>query len=172
MLVWPTASLYRVAHWNTTSLVGSDFPTHRRSLRVAGCNQPTLSTNWDPKVLTVHTATCDGWRWAQPRALSWLRASQSVSNFHLLSEKQISRTSIFNVFCWLGRGSNHQPPMHMPGECSIATLPGHGREPYCREGRSKRMLNFRCSLVNVIFSFHLLWSFPHYSFCEKNMRLP
>ncbi len=47
---------------------------------------------------------------SQPRPLSWLRAGQSVSNPFMLSAKQSSRTSTFNVFCLTRPGSNHQPP--------------------------------------------------------------
>ncbi len=62
---------------------------------------------------------------SQPRPLFWLRAGQTVSNSFVLSAKQSSRTSNFNVF-WLTRPGIEPPTSRMPGERSTTTLPGRG----------------------------------------------
>ncbi len=59
----------------------------------------------------------------QPRPLFWLRASQTVSNSVVLSAKQSSRTSNFNVFC-LTRLGIEPPTSRMPD--STTTLPSRG----------------------------------------------
>ncbi len=60
---------------------------------------------------------------SQPRPLFWLWSGQTVSNSFVLSAKQSSRTSNFNVFwsfVWRGRGSHHQPPT-----CQVKAQPLH-----------------------------------------------
>ena len=61
---------------------------------------------------------------SQPKLLSWLQASQSVANSFMLSAKQSSRTSNFNVFC-LTWPRIEPPTSCMPGERSTTTLPSH-----------------------------------------------
>ncbi len=62
---------------------------------------------------------------SQPKPLSWPLARQSVSNSCVLSAKQSSRTSNFNVFC-LKRPVIGPPTSLMSGERATPTLPGCG----------------------------------------------
>ncbi len=57
---------------------------------------------------------------SQSRPLFWLRAGQTISNSFVLSAKQSSRTSNFNVFC-LTRAGIEPPTSRMPGTLNYYT---------------------------------------------------
>ncbi len=70
-----------------------------------------------------HHATCMQWCPNPDHYPDW--AGQSVSNSFMLSAKQSSRTSNFNVVC-LTWPRIEPPTSCMPGEHSTTTLPGRG----------------------------------------------
>ncbi len=59
---------------------------------------------------------------SQPKPLFWLQAGQTVCNYFVLSAKQSTRTSNFNVSC-LTQLRIEPPTSRMPGERSTTTLP-------------------------------------------------
>ncbi len=109
---------------------------------------------------------------SQPRPLFWLRAGQTVSNSFVLSAKQSSRTSNFNVFCLTWPGiepcqANAQP-LHCPAAvksvwaCSPQEKAWRGRFVYNSQlmhGKPLKLLVcsiFRMSLLKELWS-KIIW---------------
>ncbi len=103
---------------------------------------------------------------SQPRPLFWLRAGQMVSISFVLSAKQSSRTSNFNVFC-LTRPGIEPPTSSMPGERSTTTLPGRGVRDCCGNNLNMLKSKAKLSCLNQVNSmlFLCLYVLMYLSWC-------
>ncbi len=120
------------------------------------CANSTCAQSFSASPLKHHVTGRQGCpnpdNYPDSEAASRSRGSQPVSNSYVLSAKQSSRTSNFNVCCLTRPGI--EPPTsqtHMPGECSTTTLPGHGHpRRNCLLKRTQVCLLILSRLTNVM----------------------
>ncbi len=111
---WNTQNVRRVSdwevNWNWVQLWGSEWVIELTFFDIVGLiATETTYTRLRALLCMRH----------KPRPLSWPQASRLVSNSYMLSIKHHSRTSYFNIFCFM------QPGIKPPASCTPRKSSSH-----------------------------------------------